>query len=84
METAEGSILLVDGPRLSVKFDFNYIFSICSVIGIVFNHPRLLNCENQGNFEENRSSAAAVLRASLDMVNEALRREKYVAELTLL
>ena len=84
VETAEGPVLLVDRPILSVELDLDHILGICAVVRVIFDHSSVLNAYSQGNFKEDGSAAAAVLCASLYMVDEALRGKEDVAEFALL
>jgi len=84
METAEGPVLLIDRPVLSVELNLDHILGICAVVSVILDHAGVLNADSQGNFEEDGSAAAAVLCASLHVVYETFRWKKYVAEFALL
>ena len=83
MQAAEGFVLLVDGPRLSIEFDFDDVLRIGAMINLVLHHSCLRDLDLQRNLEEYGAIASTVFRALLHMVDESLRWEEYVAELAL-
>ena len=83
MQTAEGFILLVNGPRLSIKFDLDDVLCVSPMVNLVLDHSCLSYLDLQRDLEEYGTVPSTIFRALLYMINEGLSREEYVAELAL-
>ena len=83
MEGTECFVLLVDGPGLAVKLDFNDVFCVSAMVNFVLDHPCSRDLHLEGNLKEDGALSCTIFGALLHMVNEDLSREEDVAEFAL-
>ena len=72
MQTTESSVLLTDGPRLAIEFDFHGMLCVSPIVVLVLDHIGRHDADCQWDLEEVRSDVGTLFGATLHMVNEDL------------
>jgi len=83
VQAAKSLVLLIDGPWLTIEFDFDHILSVRPMVHLVLHHPSICYLHLKRDLEEYCALSCVVFCALLDMIYKCFPRVKDVAKFAL-